>query len=167
MSPHVLQSESVTLVLLALGEPRPVCRAVWAVTGGCTEHGPGRRSWSRNGDHTNERGQARGCLVVTQHIPPRPEARGLTIVSPVSKGRGLSSPNDRTAHLRDAADKANGISGDDGDAYGADTLYSHENLHVLVYDWLNATFPNGGRNRFVNGAQGGVGAGYFAWCFSE
>jgi len=54
----------------------------------------------------------------------------------------------------------------EAETLGADTLYSKENLHVLVFNWLNATFPHA-RNRFVNGAQGGVGSGYFAWCFSE
>lgn len=49
---------------------------------------------------------------------------------------------------------------------GASTLYSPENLHVLVFEWLNSTFPHP-QNTFVNGAQGGVGAGYFAWCFKE
>jgi len=49
---------------------------------------------------------------------------------------------------------------------GADTLYSPENLHVLIFDWLNATFPHPD-NRLINGAQGGVGSGYFSWCFSE
>lgn len=77
-------------------------------------------------------------------------------------------PDERTAKLRDAVAEANGADADStSTSFGADTLYSHENLHVLVYDWLNATFPNGGRNRFINGAQGGVGSGYFAWCFSE
>jgi len=50
--------------------------------------------------------------------------------------------------------------------FGADTLYSPENMHVLVFDWLNETFPHP-ENRLVNGAQGGVGSGYFSWCFSE
>lgn len=49
---------------------------------------------------------------------------------------------------------------------GADTLYSPENLHVLIFDWLNETFPHP-QNRLINGAQGGVGAGYFSWCFSK
>ena len=49
---------------------------------------------------------------------------------------------------------------------GATTLYSHENLHVQIFDFLNKTFPHP-ENRLVNGAQGGVGAGYFGWCFSE
>ncbi|TXT11073.1 hypothetical protein VHUM_01824 [Vanrija humicola] len=71
----------------------------------------------------------------------------------VSKGRGLTPPKNAP---QDA----------DGEIHGATTLYSRENLHFLVFDWLNATFPNAG-NRFVNGAQGGVGAGYFAWCFKE
>lgn len=48
---------------------------------------------------------------------------------------------------------------------GADTLYSPENLHVLIFDWLNETFPHP-ENKLVNGAQGGVGSGYFSWCFS-
>ena len=47
---------------------------------------------------------------------------------------------------------------------GAATLYSQENMHWQVYDWLDARFPSA-NNRFINGAQGGVGAGYFAWCF--
>jgi hypothetical protein len=49
---------------------------------------------------------------------------------------------------------------------GASTLYSPENLHVRIFEWLNTTFPHI-ENRLVNGAQGGVGAGYFGWCFSE
>lgn len=49
---------------------------------------------------------------------------------------------------------------------GASTLYSHENLHMQIFEWLNETFPNPD-NRFINGAQGGVGAAYFGWCFSE
>lgn len=50
--------------------------------------------------------------------------------------------------------------------FGADTLYSPENMHVLIFDWLNATFPHP-ENKMVNGAQGGVGSGYFSWCFSQ
>ncbi|RSH94515.1 hypothetical protein EHS25_004318 [Saitozyma podzolica] len=49
---------------------------------------------------------------------------------------------------------------------GAHTLYSPENMHVLIFEWLNQTFPHP-ENRFVNGAQGGVGASYFGWCFRE
>ncbi|KAK8861417.1 hypothetical protein IAR55_002236 [Kwoniella newhampshirensis] len=49
---------------------------------------------------------------------------------------------------------------------GATTLYSPDNLHVMIFDWLNENFPHP-ENRFVNGAQGGVGAGYFGWCFKE
>jgi hypothetical protein len=49
---------------------------------------------------------------------------------------------------------------------GASTLHSAENLHVRIFDWLNSTFPHP-ENRFVNGAQGGVGSGYFGWCFSK
>ncbi|KAL0252442.1 hypothetical protein I308_101834 [Cryptococcus tetragattii IND107] len=49
---------------------------------------------------------------------------------------------------------------------GASTLYSHENLHMQIFEWLNETFPNPD-NRFINGAQGGVGAAYFGWCFKE
>lgn len=48
---------------------------------------------------------------------------------------------------------------------GASTLYSPENLHVRIFEWLNTTFPHR-ENRLVNGAQGGVGTGYFGWCFS-
>lgn len=50
--------------------------------------------------------------------------------------------------------------------FGADTLYSPENMHVLIFDWLNETFPHP-ENKMINGAQGGVGSGYFSWCFSE
>jgi hypothetical protein len=74
----------------------------------------------------------------------------------VSKGRGLLAPE-------------HGHDPHQGDAQGpheASTLYSPENLHVLIFDWLNTTFPNS-ENRLINGAQGGVGAGYFGWCFSE
>jgi hypothetical protein len=39
-------------------------------------------------------------------------------------------------------------------------------MHVLIFEWLNQTFPHP-ENRFVNGAQGGVGASYFGWCFRE
>lgn len=48
--------------------------------------------------------------------------------------------------------------------YGAKTLYSPENMHVLIFKWLNETFPHKD-NRFVNGAQGGVGAQYYEWCY--
>ena len=49
---------------------------------------------------------------------------------------------------------------------GASTLYSPQNLHTIIFNWLNETFPHRD-NRLINGAQGGVGSGYFAWCFSE
>ncbi|KLT45969.1 hypothetical protein CC85DRAFT_239698 [Cutaneotrichosporon oleaginosum] len=73
----------------------------------------------------------------------------------VSKGRGLVNPSEDD-HVRPPPDAG----------MGASTLYSPENLHVLVFEWLNSTFPHPG-NTFVNGAQGGVGSGYFAWCFKE
>ncbi|GMK56652.1 hypothetical protein CspeluHIS016_0304920 [Cutaneotrichosporon spelunceum] len=73
----------------------------------------------------------------------------------VSKGRGLVIPS-ADYHVHPPLDAG----------MGASTLYSHENFNVLVFEWLNATFPHPG-NTFVNGAQGGVGAGYFAWCFKE
>lgn len=38
-------------------------------------------------------------------------------------------------------------------------------MHVRIFDWLNSTFPHVD-NKFINGAQGGVGSGYFGWCFS-
>nr|XP_018264557.1 uncharacterized protein I303_02727 [Kwoniella dejecticola CBS 10117]OBR86715.1 hypothetical protein I303_02727 [Kwoniella dejecticola CBS 10117] len=97
----------------------------------------------------------------------------------VSKGRGLKPPPGHLDHhhirqdeqsvsppssnldITEAAPKSNPQK-----QLGATTLYSKENLHVMIFDWLNATFPNPG-NRFVNGAQGGVGAGYFGWCFKE
>ncbi|WVQ73720.1 hypothetical protein IAR50_003300 [Cryptococcus sp. DSM 104548] len=53
---------------------------------------------------------------------------------------------------------------------GASTLYSPENLHVQIFEWLDRAFPSKNperKNRFVNGAQGGVGAAYFGWCFKE
>lgn len=85
---------------------------------------------------------------------------GKTQLTPVSKGRGLVNPSDddhvHPPPLRDGETAA----------MGASTLYSPENLHVLVFEWLNSTFPHP-ENKFVNGAQGGVGAGYFAWCFKE
>ncbi|WVQ94715.1 hypothetical protein IAU59_001795 [Kwoniella sp. CBS 9459] len=96
----------------------------------------------------------------------------------VSKGRGLTPPPGvavRRAEEPISATAANvdlteaSSSGDSGPAsgqMGATTLYSHQNLHYMIFDWLNRTFPNPG-NRFVNGAQGGVGAGYFGWCFKE
>jgi hypothetical protein len=62
----------------------------------------------------------------------------------VSKGRGLVAGNS-TGSLP--------------------TLYSPENMHVLLFNWLSNTFR--GNHNFVNGAQGGVGAEYFGWCFSE
>jgi hypothetical protein len=65
----------------------------------------------------------------------------------VSKGRGLR-PVD--APMRNLT--------------GAATLYSQENMHLQIYEWLDARYPSV-NNRFINGAQGGVGAGYFAWCF--
>ncbi|BEJ13648.1 hypothetical protein CspHIS471_0308220 [Cutaneotrichosporon sp. HIS471] len=73
----------------------------------------------------------------------------------VSKGRGLVNPSEED-HVHPPSDAG----------MGASTLYSPENLHVLVFEWLNATFPHPD-NAFVNGAQGGVGSGYFAWCFKE
>lgn len=79
-------------------------------------------------------------------MSPSPEARHAD-PCPVSKGRGLVPSEQSTAKL------------------GAMTLYSPENVHMLIFQWLNETFPIPG-NRFVNGAQGGVGAGYFGWCFS-
>ncbi|ORY23426.1 hypothetical protein BCR39DRAFT_549216 [Naematelia encephala] len=100
----------------------------------------------------------------------------------VSKGRGLSPP--RSLLRRSSVDSFGELpelaSRDDDDdlsepfdasegtsqPLGATTLYSPENMHVLVFDWLNATFPHP-ENRLVNGAQGGVGAGYFGWCFKE
>ncbi|WWC87702.1 uncharacterized protein L201_002594 [Kwoniella dendrophila CBS 6074] len=73
----------------------------------------------------------------------------------VSKGRGLKPPS------------TSQIPNDIGETqFGAPTLYSKENLHVIIFDWLNTTFPNP-ENRFINGAQGGIGAGYFGWCFKE
>ncbi|KAL7419642.1 hypothetical protein Q5752_005555 [Cryptotrichosporon argae] len=69
----------------------------------------------------------------------------------VSKGRGLVPPD--------------GVYSSEG-AEALATLYSPENLHVIVFDWLNKTFPHA-ENRFINGAQGGVGSGYFGWCFKE
>ncbi|WVQ79025.1 hypothetical protein IAT38_001117 [Cryptococcus sp. DSM 104549] len=102
----------------------------------------------------------------------------------VSKGRGLTPP----AALRRRDDDASSpVSAPDSKTedniditeapppshpiaplshLGASTLYSPDNLHVLIFDWLNETFPHP-ENRFVNGAQGGVGAGYFGWCFKE
>ncbi|EIW68892.1 hypothetical protein TREMEDRAFT_31125, partial [Tremella mesenterica DSM 1558] len=82
----------------------------------------------------------------------------------VSKGRGLTPPSHLTSHSRrQAAEEA---SEPFTPPLGANTLYSPENMHVLIFDWLNFTFPHPG-NRLINGAQGGVGAGYFGWCFKE
>ena len=105
----------------------------------------------------------------------------------VSKGRGLVPAKEN--YKRQSEDRVDGDGSVEGavsdtpllgsteekkpdqgsktkDKLGADTLYSPENLHVLIFDWLNATFPHP-ENRLVNGAQGGVGSGYFSWCFSE
>ncbi|WWC99168.1 hypothetical protein V866_006063 [Kwoniella sp. B9012] len=100
----------------------------------------------------------------------------------VSKGRGLTPPPDHPRHQshkrpRQGEEQAKTNANIDltevpssappkQTQMGATTLYSKENLHVMIFDWLNSTFPNP-ENRFVNGAQGGVGAGYFGWCFKE
>ncbi|WVF66903.1 hypothetical protein IAT40_001646 [Kwoniella sp. CBS 6097] len=94
----------------------------------------------------------------------------------VSKGRGLTPPPGVSAKRAEqpiSAISANidltETSSADSSVpaqMGATTLYSHQNLHYMIFDWLNRTFPHAG-NRFVNGAQGGVGAGYFGWCFKE
>nr|XP_019050219.1 hypothetical protein I302_00644 [Kwoniella bestiolae CBS 10118]OCF29149.1 hypothetical protein I302_00644 [Kwoniella bestiolae CBS 10118] len=99
----------------------------------------------------------------------------------VSKGRGLTPPPDHSHHGPAPPRQADELSTNNPNIdltevpssappkqtqMGATTLYSKENLHVMIFDWLNATFPNP-ENRFVNGAQGGVGAGYFGWCFKE
>lgn len=68
--------------------------------------------------------------------------------------RAVSHPLDPLPHIASSP------------ALGAHTLYSPENMHVLIFEWLNQTFPHP-ENRFVNGAQGGVGASYFGWCFRE
>lgn len=68
----------------------------------------------------------------------------------VSKGRGLTPASIAHSELTQRA---------------TPTLYSPENMHVLVFDWLSNMFP--GDHRFINGAQGAVGAEYFGWCFSE
>jgi len=98
----------------------------------------------------------------------------------VSKGRGLDPP--WTQHGF-GTDKLHADTGEPVEAerrrareprwkasdrrqIGAETLYSPQNFPVLIFDWLNATFPHKD-NRLVNGAQGGVGAGYFGWCFSQ
>jgi hypothetical protein len=83
------------------------------------------------------------------------DVQGVQLRRAVSKGRGLIPPErPHDAHAQGQI------------PHGADTLYSPENLHVLIFDWLNTTFPHK-ENRLINGAQGGVGAGYFGWCFSE
>jgi hypothetical protein len=92
--------------------------------------------------------------------------RGIELNKTVSKGRGLIPPSPTSPFSSPSPSTPD----DEARAepqLGASTLYSPENMHVMIFDWLNATFPNGGRNRFVNGAQGGVGSGYFGWCFSE
>jgi hypothetical protein len=93
----------------------------------------------------------------------------------VSKGRGLK-PVVKT-HERPAPRQLQPVDDEDAIAedtnstigmvpnLGANTLYSPENMHVLIFDWLNETFPHP-QNRLINGAQGGVGSGYFSWCFS-
>lgn len=101
----------------------------------------------------------------------------------VSKGRGLVEPSAPLAgpgrpqrplqRGREAVDAQHEIEHEDdvlseypspSVTYGAKTLYSPENMHVLIFQWLNQTFPHKD-NRFVNGAQGGVGAQYYAWCY--
>nr|XP_019012223.1 uncharacterized protein I206_03068 [Kwoniella pini CBS 10737]OCF51004.1 hypothetical protein I206_03068 [Kwoniella pini CBS 10737] len=100
----------------------------------------------------------------------------------VSKGRGLKPPptsnhsqsndirqdqNEEQAITNlDITEDISSTNPNNKAQFGATTLYSKENLHVLIFDWLNTTFPNP-QNRFINGAQGGVGAGYFGWCFKE
>ncbi|OCF42382.1 hypothetical protein I317_03757 [Kwoniella heveanensis CBS 569] len=95
----------------------------------------------------------------------------------VSKGRGLTPPPgvpskraeqpiSAAAANVDITETAPSADSSPPAQMGATTLYSHQNLHYMIFDWLNKTFPNPG-NRFVNGAQGGVGAGYFGWCFKE
>lgn len=93
----------------------------------------------------------------------------------MSKGRGLVPPaqipsvwgSEPTTRERDTEDDSvlPGQSLDPLPGLNAYSLYSPENLHVLMFNWLNETFPHP-ENRFVNGAQGGVGAGYYGWCFS-
>lgn len=99
----------------------------------------------------------------------------------VSKGRGLTPAEHRTRRsvlvsrqeddslpvsIEEAASEEAAVSQErPKPLFGADTLYSPENLHVLIFDWLNETFPHP-QNRLVNGAQGGVGSAYFSWCFS-
>jgi hypothetical protein len=48
-------------------------------------------------------------------------------------------------------------------------LYNPLNLHSQIFDFLNTTFPSNSStpNRFVNGAQGGLGSDYFAGCWKE
>lgn len=109
------------------------------------------------------------------------EMSGETIAdasTAVSKGRGLTPPSsDQYVMPQRPASPLGSGEGIEQDAtlldplrylrpaMGASTLYSIDNMHVRIFDWLNTTFPHVD-NRFVNGAQGGVGSGYFGWCFS-
>lgn len=103
------------------------------------------------------------CRVMPKGLQPNsfqvPNNLTAQALTPVSKGRGLVNPSPED-HVHPPSSEGETA------PMGASTLYSPENLHVLVFEWLNATFPHRD-NVFVNGAQGGVGAGYFAWCFKE
>lgn len=60
-----------------------------------------------------------------------------------------------------------------------DMLYAPQNMHTIIFNWLNAKFPGKARpvigdtgkptgtNGFINGAQGGMGSDYFSMCFRE
>lgn len=92
-----------------------------------------------------------------QPEPPRPAP---TWLADSPKNAAVLPLND------DASDTESAPTAGANAVLGATTLYSHENLHVQIFDFLNKTFPHP-ENRLVNGAQGGVGAGYFGWCFKE
>ena len=72
----------------------------------------------------------------------------------MSKGRGLTPPpsappTNPTNITRQAVDTGNNTSPDALDYLGATTSYSRENLHTLIFNYLNETFPRP-KNRMVH-----------------
>lgn len=90
---------------------------------------------------------------------------GSLISNSVSKGRGLQVPRHEHEAVQEL-NKSDSLHLDPPAQLEASTLYSPENMHQIIFDYLNTTFPHL-ENRFINGAQGGVGSSYFGWCFSE
>jgi hypothetical protein len=113
-----------------------------------------------------------GSVSKGRGLVPVRDTRRRQVELGVDEGEERIEPNPLDAERQGEEDESAPMSSPTGgrpkatEKIGADTLYSPENLHVLIFDWLNETFPHP-ENRLVNGAQGGVGSGYFSWCFSE